>query len=638
VLVWTTRPPSRRDLRRDGYHVLDWNRLARDIVRVEATGTTRTSLRNPAARLTRRFARHARVALLGVTCGEVRQLAWLHGYVVEPAFRHGCTLLLGADRTLEDIAATELIDASWRHPWTRERLLHLVARYRVAGRVPVPVDASWRRRLQRLLSPGVGGDVASPAPPPPSHVSGLDPEQTAAVQAGDGVVQVIAPAGSGKTTVLIARVRELLARGTPARAILCLTFNRDACREIEARLARVGVAGVTVRSFHALGRMILQREGRLRPRLGGPSTAEWRQLARDVREAAAGRVWLDPALAGGVVSGYKLATMVTPTEAVRSADSALERAAADLYRRYEDLQAAAGRHDFDDLVAGSVALLQRDADVRRRWQARFTRVLVDEYQDTEPAQALLVGLLAAPQDSLFCVGDEDQCIYAWRRAAVERVIELDRTYPGLQRLPLVRNYRCGRRITGASRRLIGHNRRRFRKPLRAGAGHRGKIAVHDLDDRRLAARRAANLLAAGSPGESVVLARTASLLREVALACARMGVTFDTTAVPDGDVRPAGAVRRDALEAEDEQLLRAHRRDDGHELATVHGAKGREWSHVIIYGADQGLFPHAQMLGDPASLEDERRLFYVALTRAKERLDIVCTRGRRSCFVGEAGL
>lgn len=635
--MWTTRPPSRRDLRRDGYLVLDWQRLVRDIVRVEATGAMRTSLRNPAERLTRRFARQARVALLGVACGEVRQLAWLYGYVVEPAFRHGCALLLGVDRTLADIAATEPIDDAWRHPWTRERLLHLVARYRVAQRVPAPVHASWRRRLQRLLSPGVGGDVAPLPAPPPSHVAGLDPEQTAAVQAGDGVVQVIAPAGSGKTTVLIARVQELLARGTPARAILCLTFNRDACREIEARLARAGVAGVTVRSFHALGRMILQHEGRLRPRLGGPTAAEWRQLARDVLAAAAGRIWLEPAMASGAVSGYKLATMITPAEAVRSASSARERTTADLYRRYEDLQAAAGRHDFDDLVAGSVVLLQRDADVRRRWQGRFTRVLVDEYQDTEPAQALLVGLLAAPQDSLFCVGDEDQCIYAWRRAAVERVIELDRTYPGLQRLPLVRNYRCGRRITRASRRLIGHNRRRFRKPLRAGAPHRGAIAVHDLADRRLAARRAADLLAAGGPGTTVVLARTASLLREVALACAQMGVTFSSTAALDGGVRPASAARRGALAAEEEQLLRAHRCDDGHELATVHGAKGREWPHVVIYGADQGLFPHAQMLGDPASLEDERRLFYVALTRAKERLDIVCTRGRRSCFVGEAG-
>jgi DNA helicase-2/ATP-dependent DNA helicase PcrA len=85
--------------------------------------------------------------------------------------------------------------------------------------------------------------------------------------------------------------------------------------------------------------------------------------------------------------------------------------------------------------------------------------------------------------------------------------------------------------------------------------------------------------------------------------------------------------------------LRAHRRDDAVELTTIHGAKGREWDRVILYGADEGQLPHAHsMAGAEDGVEDERRLGYVALTRARTRLDIVCTAGRPSRFVAEAGL
>ena len=102
------------------------------------------------------------------------------------------------------------------------------------------------------------------------------------------------------------------------------------------------------------------------------------------------------------------------------------------------------QNDFDDYIFSSLRLLQEQPDVASRWQERYSAVLVDEYQDIEPAQELLVQTMAAPEDLLFCVGDEDQCLYAWRRASVERVIELDQLYPGLERHALGRNYRCPR--------------------------------------------------------------------------------------------------------------------------------------------------------------------------------------------------
>ena len=575
--------------------VLDYPRIRKRVLASRATGAARSSLGNPAAGVLEVFARHPRVALLGVACASVEDLQIIYGYLVEPAFRSGCTLLLAADRTLGEVE--EVREPEWRYPWTRERLLHLAARAAEPCSVTVPLPVNRWRRWWRRLTRQVAVAVVSG--------SRLDAEQNAAVQAGDGVVQVIAPAGSGKTTVLIERVKELQRRGTPAARILCMSFNRDAKVEIGERLERAGVAGVVVRSFHGMGLAILKAEGRMRRDIGTVDDAE---LGRMIEEVVAGQiVGVEPVEvldARNAISSYKLAAMILPNEALRQAveGGPDEQLAARIYERYEAELARRQLLDFDDLVAGTVRLLQTEAEVRARWQDQFERVLVDEYQDIEPSQALLVGILAAPQDSVFCVGDEDQCIYAWRRATVQRIIELDQVYPGLERHALVRNYRCGRRITEASRRLIVHNQVRFKKPLHAGASQKGEIVLGPCVDRAAGAALVAYLISDALPGEVVVLARTSRLLAEVVEACAER---------PEG--KPAV------------------------ELATIHGSKGREWNRVILYGVDEGQTPHRQAEQE-GGVEDERRLFYVAMTRAKLRLEIICTAGQESRFLREAGL
>jgi superfamily I DNA/RNA helicase len=607
-LHWLTGPADARDLRRQGYFVLRYRRLAAAVSRARRPGGGRSSLANPAARLLDLFVRQARLAVVEVPCVTPDILQLLYGYLLEPAYRRGCDLVVVADSALADLGGPAFAEPAWGCPLTLERWRHLAAAY--AQPTPVPVaapESRWRRLAARVSR---RGDVR------PRLVERLDPEQNAAVAAGDGVVQVIAPAGSGKTTVLVERVRELRRRGTRADRILCSTFNRDACVEIAARLEKADVPGISVRSFHGLGLNILKQEGRLRGELGTTPDAVWRELAEAAAAAEPGGRRLEVAAAQNAVSLYKLKLMITPEEALARAalqpDGARARTTARLYALHEEHLRRTRRLDFDDLIIAPIRLLQDDVRLRERWQARFERVLVDEYQDIEPAQALLIGLLAAPHDSLFCVGDEDQCIYAWRRAAVKRVIELDQTYPGLERYPLVRNYRCGRDITHASRRLIRHNQQRFSKPLHAGVKERGRIHVWPQPDARAGAAFTAAMLAEGARGSGsvAVLARTGRLLAAVAAG---------------GGEALAAAVEAGAVE-----------------LTTVHGSKGREWDRVIIVGADQGQFPLARTLKKGASagggLEDERRLFYVALTRARRRLDVVFTRGRASQFLREAGI
>jgi DNA helicase II / ATP-dependent DNA helicase PcrA len=768
VLIWTTSRPSRVDLRRYGFHAVSWRRFRRTVATARTAGAVRSSLVNPAAAWLGFLAHRRRIALLDAPCRTVADLCSIHGYLVEPGLRRRCWVLVHAERALDELDGEDLVDPAWRYPWTLERLRHLAASQPLLGSLadlPVPPPVAARRRLGDWLSTRwrrhrqADGDP----PPPPGSLRPLrlDPQQCRAVRAGGGVVQVIAPAGSGKTTVLIERVKELLHRGAVPQQILCTSFNRDAKTEIAQRLQRAGVQGVEVRSFHGLGRLLLAQEGRLRSLAGGLGPDQWRGLAERARQAEPGGVHLDPRAAQEAISTYKLALMLQPADALARTAGAdpRTRTAARLYALYEDHLAQTNRCDFDDLIAHAVALLQQDAAVRRRWQDRFTHVLVDEYQDIEPAQALLVGLLAAPQDALFCVGDEDQCIYAWRRATVQRVIELDQVYPGLERHPLVRNYRCGAAITAASRRLIEHNRQRFCKPLLAGVEHAGEIRMLPVADRPAGAAQVASLVREGRRGEMVVLARTSALLREVARACDAAGVPYAGPAalrrplrcerilaaclqlcahdVPRGDafltdadqvarciglvddedapgivraavaalraadlagvcaagqdalpvvtrLRGAGGLDRlalilaglaaadpaagDALEAltvasagRTVAELAAHCRapvpattatDHAVEFATIHGAKGREWAHVVLFGIDQGQMPHArslaervsgrgQAVGGPRSVdgvEDERRLCYVALTRACRRLDIVFCRSIPSQFLVEAGL
>ena len=97
---------------------------------------------------------------------------------------------------------------------------------------------------------------------------------------------------------------------------------------------------------------------------------------------------------------------------------------------------------------------------------------VDEFQDVDAAQLRLVRLLAAPEDNLFVVGDDDQTIYAWRLADVRRILRFSADYPGARRVMLATNYRCPPAVVAASARMVAVNRERFAKPIRAPSGTR----------------------------------------------------------------------------------------------------------------------------------------------------------------------
>jgi superfamily I DNA/RNA helicase len=295
----------------------------------------------------------------------------------------------------------------------------------------------------------------------------------------------------------------------------------------------VGVDSVDVWNFHGLGYRVLRREDALRAEVGSLSYSQWRHLAMRAMRAVPDGVWIDAADAARAISDFKVVQRLTPeearTELTSKADaSPLQQTIVELYSRYETALEKIDRLDFDDLVVRALRLLQEDEEARSYWQNRYDCVLVDEYQDIDPAQELLVQTVAAPQDNLYCVGDEDQCIYAWRHSRDDTVVMLDRRYPGLERHALRVNYRSGGRIVRLSRALIEHNANRFPKEIEAKPGaDSGHVVLGLAAGLDAQAAHAARLADGSSRGEVAILARSTRALREAAIACARRGLKLD---------------------------------------------------------------------------------------------------------------
>lgn len=525
----------------------------------------------------------------------------------------------------------------------------------------------------------------------------LDPEQRAAATLPDGPAQIIAPAGSGKTTTMVARLAVLLSRGVAPDRICVVTFNREAALDLKARVERrlgpsvPAATQVEIRTLHALARQVLLDAGE-----GRDIVADRLPLLRAARRRVLG------ARPDAVVpEASQLDTWLSALKVERRQPppDALEPLAI-----YADLLAARGAMDFDDLVVRAGELLATDPRLRLRWQSRFSHVCVDEFQDVDAAQLRLVRLLAAPEDNLFVVGDDDQTIYAWRLADVRRILAFSTDYPTARRVMLATNYRCPRSVIEASARMVARNRERFAKPIRAPAS----LAA---DPAAIAAWSTArpdwpDLMAAFAAGEDragrslCFLARTRSELTPVFLALVRAGIRHAWAVPPLVEAEPVVALVDLARQGADRdhpfhvlRRLRAARgwdrsqpsadrlADDDHaaldallgwstafptvsafvgaydaararitalrdpaaqvELGTVHASKGREWETVVLVGFEEGHVPNQRTIedaDDPArGLEEERRLAYVALTRATHRLILAFDPARPSPFLAEMG-
>ena len=533
----------------------------------------------------------------------------------------------------------------------------------------------------------------------------LAPDQRRAATAPPGPVLCVAPAGSGKTTTLVARIAWLIDGGAAPESICAITFNRRAADELRERVTGAleplgeGLADrVRIRTFHALGLEMLRGA-----RMPVAPLLDREALLRAVRPDAsqAERRRLDT-----LMSRFKLDLDIDPA-AIKADPEA--GPVARTYVAYEAEIRRSGGLDFDDLVARALRLLETDPSVLATWRRRTRHLLVDEAQDLDRAQLRFALLLAAPDNRIFLVGDDDQSIYGWRLA--------DEALPNLARVDLETNYRCPAPVIDRAVRLVEHNVERFAKVIRAGpkAGGRLVLAPSAADD----VDRAAAVLASwpDDGGTRAVLARTNRELLPVIAAALRLDLPFRApelrlpiesrhvdvllaSARADGEAaarhleaathplaaHPLVALARvrastgpggvgfpeersdddpgasmasiagslhawaaacrnldelaTRVEVTRAALARLRTDDAPLLLATAHGTKGLEFDHVAVIGLDDGRFPSARSVAEALeperALEEERRLAYVAWTRARRSLTLVYDPGSPSSFLTEA--
>lgn len=320
---------------------------------------------------------------------------------------------------------------------------------------------------------------------------GLNPQQSAAVKHFETPLLVLAGAGSGKTGVITQKIAWLIEKQQYLpTSIVAVTFTNKASNEMRSRLKKQlsakNMRGLTIATFHRLGMDILHKDGdAIGLRKGftildqGDSMSSLRELIQE------GNSSIEERTLQNMISHWKN-EFIQPSAALEAAVDDVERVAALLYGRYDELLRACNSVDFDDLISLPVKLLREHQDVRDKWRGKIRHMLVDEYQDTNAAQYELVRLLVDKFGAFTAVGDDDQSIYSWRGARPENLMALKDDYPNLKIIKLEQNYRSSQRILRCANAVISHNPHVYEKKLWSDLGIgdplRVSVCKHTLDE------------------------------------------------------------------------------------------------------------------------------------------------------------
>ena len=317
----------------------------------------------------------------------------------------------------------------------------------------------------------------------------LNPEQCAAATAGDGPLLVLAAAGTGKTRTLVHRVAYLVEQGVPAERILLLTFTNRAAREMRERAAKVvgpEVASIWSGTFHSICARLLRRYGSFigyRPDFSIIDEDDQKKLMGQIVKEVAGKGVKDfvkkefilKLISDAANREKDFKTLVEVQQSKVALDVEKVIRCGELYaERKNEL----GAMDFDDLLVNGLRLLREVESVRNALQDHFLHVLVDEYQDTNSLQAQFTDILAAKNRNLMVVGDDFQCIYTWRGAQFENIMEFPNRWEGCRILKLERNYRSMSPILDVANVVMKDVQHQFEKtlrPFRKGAGFQPQL-------------------------------------------------------------------------------------------------------------------------------------------------------------------
>lgn len=306
----------------------------------------------------------------------------------------------------------------------------------------------------------------------------LNERQREAVEHIKGPLMIVAGAGSGKTKVLTTRIAHLMANGVDSFNILALTFTNKAAKEMKERVEKIlgnnEARNLYIGTFHSVFARILRAEAH---RLGYPNqfTIYDTDDAKSVVKTVINEMQLDD-------KHYKPNTIYNRISSAKNALVGPAEYATDYYLQQEDMRANRpaiaqiydayvkrcfknGAMDFDDLLLKMYELLKTIPESLSKYQRKFQYILIDEYQDTNPAQYEIIKLLGAMHENVCVVGDDAQSIYSFRGATIQNILQFQKDYDNVKVVKLEQNYRSTKSILHVANEVIRNNKNQIEKVL-----------------------------------------------------------------------------------------------------------------------------------------------------------------------------
>ena len=340
--------------------------------------------------------------------------------------------------------------------------------------------------------------------------AGLNPEQQTAVRHLDGPLLVVAGPGSGKTRVLTHRVAALVDAGVAPRSILALTFTNKAAEEMRERIGHLvdehTAKDLWVSTFHSFCLRVLRRYAN-KVELPQNFTVLDRSDAERTLKIVMRELGHDVDDARQYQSAISFAKNQRHTPADLAARGGTNAAIAEVFERYQQQLTKQAAVDFDDLLTLTLRLVTGDENVLRALRARFQRILVDEWQDTNAVQYEIVARIAAESQQLCVVGDQQQAIYGWRGSTPEVLNQFIADFPDAEVVVLDRNYRSTPQIVEVSQAIIDASPNRFETALRTDNPDGDQVRCIELYDGEEEARFVVRQLQRAE-GSKAILLRT----------------------------------------------------------------------------------------------------------------------------------
>ncbi|GHT83209.1 DNA helicase [Actinomycetota bacterium] len=470
-------------------------------------------------------------------------------------------------------------------------------------------------------------------------ISGLDDEQRKAATTILGPVVIVAGAGTGKTRTITHRIAYACRTGEwISSQVMAVTFTAKAAKEMRERLEQLGIKNATVQTFHAaalgqlrhywpkvVGTELPKLETNKIPHIMDAAKYHSLELTKAEAQAIGDEIgWCKVSLIGPDEYEGQVAinsrTIAAPVNA---------RLFAKLFSQYDNYKSERGLIDFEDVLLLMVHIISNYKEIREEIQNTYKHYIVDEYQDVSPLQQRLLESWLGYSRELCVVGDPSQTIYSFTGATPHYLLSFQErfkpkfdTQKPAQRINLINDYRSSPQIVKLANKVLSFHGKEGFEPLHlkskaANLKHevQWKVYQDDTQEAKSVAKQIQQMLDSKTyrPQDVAVLARTNLQLGSFNDELKSLGVDC--------------YIKQDTGKLREDEQVNVPKTAGGVALVSLHSSKGLEWECVFLVGLSDGQIPISRAKDD-YSIEEERRLLYVGITRAKQELYMSFARGK----------